>query len=151
MIRSEKRNTLFMMLITVLILACLFTVSFTFAKYLYTTFNTDSAEVAKFDVDIIAPSELGHISSESPFAHSFSDKDQSITFDFVVTNNKEVTVICTPHFDNEVQYYILIDEIEYESFVVEIGETIYFKVVVLADGLGIEETFTNFVLEISQL
>ena len=150
MTKNKKRNGFYVLFFTALLLFCVVSITFTFAKLMYTTIMSDSAAVAKFDIDVIAPAEFDYASFENPFEHSFSGKDQSLIFHFEVTNNAEVDVICTPYFDNEVPYYILVDEIVHENFNLDIGETVSFQVVVLADGLGVEATLSNLILEIEQ-
>ena len=138
-------------LISILLLLTTFTITSTLAKHMHTTIMTDSAEVAKFGIEIGEPIELQYISENNPFEHSFSDKGQTLALNFKVTNNKEVTVLCTPYIDSDVQFYISIEDGIYEDFIIEIGETIYFQVIILSNGLSAEATTANLALEIEQL
>jgi hypothetical protein len=151
MIKKKKLLAYYGLPILVILVTGLLMLTGTFAKYVYTTATTDSAAVAMFDIEVLTPYELSNISPENPYHHSFSEKWQSQIFDFAVTNNREVNVICSPYFDKNIPFMILIEDEQYESFIIETGETVYFQVVILADGLLAEEVATNLILDIEQI
>ena len=149
-----KNNTIpiFLLIIIVLLLSIVLTIAFTFAKQIYTTIMSDSAEVAKFDIEISAPYEFDNISAENPFELSFSDIEDWTAFDFVVTNNKQVPVVCTPSFsDPNISFHLFIAAKEYEELYINVGETVKFQVIVVPGGLTIEETFATLILEVEQI
>ena len=151
MIKKKEILAYYGLPILVVLMAGLLTLTSTFAKYVHKTVTADSATVAMFDIEILTPYELSNISKENPYHHSFSEKWQSQILDFGVTNNREVNVICSPYFDENIPFIILIEDEQYESFIIETGETVYFQVVILADGLLAEEAAANLILDIEQI
>ena len=151
MSKKNKRSILSAMLILLISLTSLSTTANTWGKYTHTTTKTDSAAVAEFDIEIIAPVEFDAVSEETPYQHSFSEKGQTKSFDFRITNNKSVTVICTPTIDSNLQYNIITSGAVCESFVVEIGETVDFQVVLLSTGLKAVAITANLTLDIQQI
>ena len=139
------------MLIPVILLAGSLTAASTFSRHMYSITKTDAAEVAEFDIEITAPVELDYASAENPYQHSFSDVGQAKAFAFSITNNKEVSVICAPHIDSNVQYRILVNDVACNSFVIGIGETVDFQVIIISDGLKTEAISAKLVLDIQQL
>ena len=138
-------------IIFTLCLSAILTVTDTLAKYTYTFFGTDSAKAAEFDIEITEPSELDTNSTDNPFKHHFSEKEEIKLLGFSVTNNREVAVRCAPSIDGGVSYEIAVSGEVCESFNVGIGETVDFQVIIMTDGLKINPIQAKLVLDIQQL
>ena len=149
--RINTRTIFCTILISVVLLAGSFSIVGTFAKHLHISTGIDSAEVAEFDIEIIAPPILGPATAEDPYQYSFSAKGQSRAFGFRIKNNKEVAIICTPYIEGNVQYTILGEAGAADHFVLEIGESVDFRVDVLSDGLTTKTTVAKLVIDIEQL
>ena len=149
--KKSKLKILCSIFFPILILLVSLTIVNTVAKYIVSSSNNDSAEVAEFNIEIIAPQELATVSEENPLEYLFKKKEQTLSFDFKIINNEEVSVICVPYFDSDVQFDVIVDETICDDFIVEIGETVDFTIVVLPDGLELEALATSLVIEVEQL
>ena len=123
----------------------------TLAKYIDSFLFTERLTVAEFNVSIFPPEELETVSEESPFVHSFSEKEQSLSFDFSVVNNRQVVIRCTPLFEEEVFYHMIVDGERQESFIVDMGEKVDFTLVVFSDGFKANFLPANLIVQVEQV
>ena len=149
--RRKKITILCLILFQIILLVSSLTIVSTMARQFTSTSKYDSAKVAEFNIEIAAPEELVLLSEENPFQHLFTGKGQTISFDFSITNSDEVIVICTPYFHGDVSFNTIVNEKVYDSFIVGIGETVDFTIVVISDGLRAEALATNLVINVEQL
>ena len=122
----------------------------TLGKYVHSFLSMETAVVAEFDVTITAPDEYvsnhGEVFYEFYF---FSDTDiRGLTFQ--VTNNGETDVLCRPEVSGDVYYKIFVAQEERAEFVVGIGETVSFWLVVGPDGLDTTLRDADFFIDIQQ-
>ena len=135
----------------IIVLIALFTVTSTLAKHITSMTNSDSAEVAEFNVTISAPDELNSASEHNPYILSFTGEDQTISLGFSIFNDNEIVVICTPYFDSDVQFDVIVNEEIVDYFVIGIGETVDFSIEMISDGLIAEALATKLILSIEQV
>lgn len=147
----EKKLSTFCLLVLPLFLVIVFlTISGSLAKQMTSTSISDFARVAEFDIEIIPPEELAYLSENDSLRHTFTGKEERISFDFKVINHDEADVICTPYFEGNVTFYVYVEGVDRENFIVEIGEAVDFTIEIIPDGLKSEVLAANLVVNVKQ-
>ena len=137
--------------ISLMIVFVILSIPDTFARFLRSSTSSDAAKVAEFDIELKTPMVLEGISQGNPFDVQFSEKGQNTSFEFAITNNRQVVVQCIPFFDENVNYQIIVEGEAVERFVVGVGEEISFTIVIYSDGLKAFTLATNLIVQIEQL
>ena len=145
-----KRNVPYILIALLLVVLVSFTIPPTLAKLINTVFGEDSAVVAKFNVTITAPSELGSIAEGDYYKHFFPLEGEVKTFNFSAQNNGEVAVICTLNMDNSVSYSISVAGQAKNEFRLDIGESVDFQLTISSNGLGPQFVEAPFHIDIQQ-
>ena len=149
-INIKNRAVFYALSIFLICLAVSFTALGTLGKFVCSFTGTDSAEAAKFDIEIIAPEEFAFISDDNPYQYSFSEQDETKELDFKIINKKDVPVICTPYIDNHEGYEVYAAGSPCGSFIVEAGKTVDFKIIIMTAQLNENAQSAALVLDIQQ-
>ena len=150
MITRKKNQIILFWAIISLMSASLLTFSSSSASFAWLIGASDAGTVARFDIDIIVPEELGYASAENPYQYVFGLNDETMLLAFTVVNNSEVVVVCEPEMSNGVKYSVWVGEIACKSFLVDIGESVDFQVVVTPNGLNGNAIDTTLILDVQQ-
>ena len=150
-ITPSRRKTVYLFVLLLLLTLAFYALPGTLGSYIHTFYRSDSANTAKFNVVITAPDELSELGTDNSYHYYFPADDTTKTLDFTAGNFGETTVICTPHINNGISYRIFVSGELQNDFVIPIGESVDFQLVILAAQLDAEIKEASFFIDIEQL
>ena len=129
----------------------LYTVPGAFGKFAQVFSVGDSAFAAKFDIELTAPDGFDSISQGEHYQHYFVQAGDEASFSFRIRNNSEVLVLCTPYIDSDIAYYVVVENEAQSEFVIGMGETVDFEIIVMSDGLSADITVASLFVDVQQI
>ena len=147
---TTKRKLLYVIILLILTSVTIYALPKSLGSFVQVVTRQDSASAAKYDVVITIPNEFNMISDNNHYSHSFLTKDEMKPFDFKVTNNGEVDVLCTPYINDTIAHLIYVDGETVAEFVVLAGETITFQLLIVAIDFDAGVTQTEFFVDVQQ-
>ena len=150
-ISTEKKKLLAVSLFFVILILSLRITQQTMGILTHSVVLEDSAFATKFDVITVAPKEFWPEQDNRIFEYYFlSDIDiQSLIFQ--VTNNGETEIVCKPYTDSDITYRIYVEEEMVTEFIVAVGETVSFWLVIAPDGLDTNIRDVRFFVDVQQI
>jgi len=119
-----------------------------FGKFLRSAAIIDDAVVAQFDVSVVVPEDF--LVQDGFFEYRFISDAGIQGFNFQITNNGEVSILCKPHITNDITYHIYVNGEEQPEFIVPIKETVNFWIIIMPDGLDINPKDAELFIDVEQ-
>ena len=124
----------------------LFTLQTTFAKFAKFATVNDTATAAKFDLEILPPSEF----NDGKFHHYFLSNEEIKILDFEMSNNGETDLVCVPTLSGGLNYSVFSGGEEKSELILPRHEALSFQMHIFANGLTATPTTVDFYIDVTQ-